>query len=274
MIYNPYPEINLPFGNDNKYFKWLFDAISQVSKDFFTYSFKEQKYDYAVGNKSPTLCHKCRNSIICETCGRSFPYPKEQREEDQKAGKRPPRECKKCMNTKPCPVCGEVRVPKYFDYCDNCKDKTAEYRECKNCYERFPVSYKQIYWEKKQAKRIYTKCQTCYKSRCSTTPCIHAKSRQAETRSQQQAQPAKTGGGGCYIATAVYGSYTHPQTMVLRAYRDNVLLEHPGGRAFVRVYYATSPTLVKLFGNCAWFNHFWRKRLDAMVEQIKAKYGY
>lgn len=45
MIYNPYPEIDLPFGNDNKYFKWLFDAISQVSKDFITYSFKDAKYE-------------------------------------------------------------------------------------------------------------------------------------------------------------------------------------------------------------------------------------
>ena len=40
MIYNPYPQINLPFGNDNKYFKWLFDAICNVKNTYINYKVK------------------------------------------------------------------------------------------------------------------------------------------------------------------------------------------------------------------------------------------
>ena len=62
--------------------------------------------------------------------------------------------------------------------------------------------------------------------------------------------------------------------MVLRAYRDNVLLKNPFGKAFVKSYYAVSPILVKYFGETKWFRGFWRKRLDRMVALIKDKYGY
>jgi hypothetical protein len=59
-------------------------------------------------------------------------------------------------------------------------------------------------------------------------------------------------GGGCYIATAVYGSYDCPQVWTLRRYRDFTLAESWLGRAFVRVYCTISPTLVKWFGQKIW----------------------
>ena len=37
MIYNPYPRVDLPFGNDNKYFQWLFEALLKVKKRYLTY---------------------------------------------------------------------------------------------------------------------------------------------------------------------------------------------------------------------------------------------
>lgn len=49
------------------------------------------------------------------------------------------------------------------------------------------------------------------------------------------------GGGGCFIATAAYGSYLDPHVMVLRKFRDTVLLRTGWGTAFVRFYYRTSP---------------------------------
>ena len=74
--------------------------------------------------------------------------------------------------------------------------------------------------------------------------------------------------GGCYVATAVYGSYDCPQVWTLRRYRDYTLAETWYGRAFIRAYYAISPTLVKWFGDRAWFKNMWKPRLDKMVKEL------
>jgi hypothetical protein len=48
---------------------------------------------------------------------------------------------------------------------------------------------------------------------------------------------------GCFIATAAYGSYLHPQVQLLRQFRDEYLLTNAPGRAFVSLYYRFSPQL-------------------------------
>lgn len=58
---------------------------------------------------------------------------------------------------------------------------------------------------------------------------------------------------GCYVATAVYGSYDCPEVWTLRRFRDYTLAETWYGRTFIKCYYATSPWLVKHFGKSAWF---------------------
>lgn len=77
--------------------------------------------------------------------------------------------------------------------------------------------------------------------------------------------------GGCYVATAVYGSYDCPQVWTLRRYRDYTLAETWYGRAFVHAYYSVSPTLVKWFGDTEWFKNMWKPTLDRMVKQLNAK---
>lgn len=76
--------------------------------------------------------------------------------------------------------------------------------------------------------------------------------------------------GGCYVATAVYGSYDCPQVWTLRRYRDYTLAETWYGRAFIRTYYAVSPTLVKWFGETEWFKKLWKGKLDRMVAGLNA----
>lgn len=77
--------------------------------------------------------------------------------------------------------------------------------------------------------------------------------------------------GGCYVATAVYGSYDCPQVWTLRRYRDYTLAETWHGRTFVKMYYAVSPTIVKWFGDSRWFKNMWRGKLDRMVSNLNAK---
>ena len=76
---------------------------------------------------------------------------------------------------------------------------------------------------------------------------------------------------GCYVATAVYGSYDCPQVWTLRRFRDFTLAETWYGRAFIRTYYAISPTLVKWFGHTEWFKNMWKGKLDRMVANLNAE---
>lgn len=77
--------------------------------------------------------------------------------------------------------------------------------------------------------------------------------------------------GGCYIATCVYGSYDCPEVWTLRRFRDDVLATNVLGRTFIRTYYAVSPTVVKLFGDSAWFKSMWRGPLNALVKALMDK---
>jgi hypothetical protein len=56
-------------------------------------------------------------------------------------------------------------------------------------------------------------------------------------------RPAKK--NGCYLATAIYGSYDAPEVWVLRRFRDDVLNRTTLGKAFIRAYYVVSPTAVR-----------------------------
>jgi hypothetical protein len=76
---------------------------------------------------------------------------------------------------------------------------------------------------------------------------------------------------GCYVATAIYGSYNCPEVWTLRRFRDNTMDATWYGRAFIKTYYAVSPTLVKWFGETQWFKKMWRKPLDRMVDSLQKK---
>lgn len=78
---------------------------------------------------------------------------------------------------------------------------------------------------------------------------------------------------GCYVATAVYGSYDCPEVWTLRRFRDFTLDETWYGRLFIKVYYAISPTFVKHFGNVKVFKLQGRRILDKWVAKLNNK-GY
>ncbi len=90
-------------------------------------------------------------------------------------------------------------------------------------------------------------------------------------RAERALQRAPAGGGAprCFVATAVYGSSEAPQVMVLRRYRDAVLLRHRAGRAFVRLYYAVSPGLARRLRDVSPVRRLLRRGLDAIVAHIE-----
>ncbi len=75
---------------------------------------------------------------------------------------------------------------------------------------------------------------------------------------------------GCYIATAVYGSYDCPQVWTLRRFRDYTMAKSWYGRVFIRTYYTISPTLVEWFGHTNWFKKMWKGILDHIVTNLNA----
>jgi hypothetical protein len=78
----------------------------------------------------------------------------------------------------------------------------------------------------------------------------------------------KSNSSGCYIATMAYGSYDHPQVMILRKFRDDILLNYFFGKLFVKLYYFTSPKFVILLRNQILLNKVIRKILDKFIEKI------
>lgn len=63
----------------------------------------------------------------------------------------------------------------------------------------------------------------------------------------------------CFVATACYGSYEHPDVMIFRRWRDQSLLTSPAGRGFVRFYYKVSPTLAAKIEKVPYLRNFIRK---------------
>lgn len=78
-----------------------------------------------------------------------------------------------------------------------------------------------------------------------------------------------SGSSGCYIATMAYGDYDHPQVMILRQFRDEVLDKSAFGKWFIKTYYHYSPKLVEKLKNKQRINIIIRKALNQFIKLIK-----
>lgn len=75
---------------------------------------------------------------------------------------------------------------------------------------------------------------------------------------------------GCYIATAIYGSYECEEVFVLRRYRDDYLSNKILGRLFIKFYYKVSPSLIKYIKKNSLLEKIIKKFLDRKVNKISS----
>lgn len=111
------------------------------------------------------------------------------------------------------------------------------------------------------------------KSRQRTSSPKTKKAYHTSTKQNPSSSISNNSNEGCYIATAMYGSYDCPEVWTLRRYRDKVLDHTWYGRLFIRIYYSISPTLVRWFGTTHWFRELFYKPLNEWVAKLN-KQGF
>jgi len=80
--------------------------------------------------------------------------------------------------------------------------------------------------------------------------------------------------GGCFVATAVYGSTSASELDLLYTFRDQYLMPRPSGRALVRLYYAISPGLALFTSRSAITRRFMKAVIfRPLIQLLKKRLG-
>ena len=74
---------------------------------------------------------------------------------------------------------------------------------------------------------------------------------------------------GCFIATAVYGSYGADEVLILRKFRDQQLAPYSLGRFLIGFYYVVSPPIAELIETFPFAKQPAKYVLDKIVRFIK-----
>ncbi|MEM4188388.1 MAG: CFI-box-CTERM domain-containing protein [Candidatus Hadarchaeum sp.] len=80
-------------------------------------------------------------------------------------------------------------------------------------------------------------------------------------------------GGGCFIATAAFGTSMAHEINVLRSFRDNYLMRESAGRSFISLYYRVSPTVAKLISRSRALKFITRMLLLPIVKAVQRTLG-
>jgi hypothetical protein len=79
----------------------------------------------------------------------------------------------------------------------------------------------------------------------------------------------ESSGGGCFIATAAYGSYLQKDVQLLRIFRDKYLLTNEFGKSFVDSYYNYSPSIANYIAQHDYLRTVVRWVLTGVISIIK-----
>jgi hypothetical protein len=78
-------------------------------------------------------------------------------------------------------------------------------------------------------------------------------------------------GATCFVATAAYGDWQHPEVEFLRWHRDNVLVRSAAGRVFIRAYWHIGPQLAKVVAPFPLVRGLTRGILSSLVAILRAR---
>jgi len=80
-------------------------------------------------------------------------------------------------------------------------------------------------------------------------------------------------GATCFVATAAYGDWRHPDVAYLRWYRDNVLTTSIAGRAFIRTYWCVGLYLAKAVVPIPKVRVLARRGISQLVQRPQSRYA-
>ncbi len=153
--------------------------------------------------------------------------------------------------------------------------KEGEYRTCDRCGRS--ISAKNIVGKciDPECKRFI--CDTCFRGNCNTCDGVlckdHAHYDEKTDTVYCKAHRPKAS-GGCFIATAAYGTPFEPKIDVLRDVRDDVLMEYILGRGFIKLYYAISPPIANIISKYEWMRSIVREMILEPLVRILSKDRY
>ncbi len=97
-----------------------------------------------------------------------------------------------------------------------------------------------------------------------------AKNKDVFDRILKQARKKK---GRCFIATAAFEDPLHPTVVTLTKFRDEILITHGFGKAFIKVYYKVSPPVADILDHSELLKSVTRKSLSSVARHLTRKYN-
>lgn len=124
---------------------------------------------------------------------------------------------------------------------------------------------------KKPVSQMAGKCSVCGKYVCSSCAEVVTDEETGKTKIYCEQHAPEEKKAGCFIATAAYGSPLVRELDVLRAFRDQKMLESRTGRMVVFTYYKVSPPIASVIAQKGTLKMIVRRFIDPVVSFLKKR---